>query len=156
MTTFRYPQSRVVVLGLCPGNDHPTPLFGQAASVSASRMNDLEPTWRVDATGANAWSTRAAYQAGEPSNVEQILRETRCRVIVALGREVQDELDVAKAAWFTTTAIRRGDRTIKVVRFPHPSGLNRFWNDPQNVVRARKELRRALWTPPYERGTMFP
>lgn len=27
--------------------------------------------------------------------------------------------------------------------FPHPSGINRFWNDPANVTRARRVLRSA-------------
>lgn len=33
---------------------------------------------------------------------------------------------------------------VRVVVFPHPSGVNRWWNDPSNVARARDFLRSFL------------
>lgn len=142
--TFRYPHARTVVLALCPGNDVITPLFGAVPSVSASRMNSLVPDWRERACGANAWWTQAEHAIRAPSHVKQIIRETGCQTIVALGREVHRELSVKGGRWCTWRHIQHRGEAIRVLLLPHPSGLNRYWNSPENCRAAESALRVAL------------
>ena len=37
-----------------------------------------------------------------------------------------------------------GDQCFTYVCIPHPSGRNRFWNDPENIERTQAFLRKAL------------
>lgn len=69
------------------------------------------------------------------------------RRAILLGSRVarafrQDDLELFEARRLTATHV--GD--IEVVRAPHPSGRNRWWNDPENVARAESFWReqRAL------------
>lgn len=143
----RYPASRRVILGLCPGNDHPTPEFGVKPSVSASRMSSLVPNWRDRALGANAWWTRSAHESGVvSSHVTDVLRQTGCAVVVALGREVARELGVRREEFYTWHVIDPWPdwHEIDVLLFPHPSGLNRHWNDDRNRRRGTAALTEAL------------
>lgn len=147
---IRYPHARRVVMGLCPSGAAEAPLFGDGPSVSARRMDLLMPTWRDKALGVNAWTSHDGYHEGYESVVSQILRQTRCRVVVALGTTVQDELGLPGGSAYTWHTIERwsewynNDEPIDVLRFPHPSGLNRHWNDPENRRRGAQALHDAL------------
>lgn len=146
MNDFVYPQSRRIVLAQCPGQGGPLPIFGDVQSTSADRMDALYKDWRDQALGANCWWFADDWINKRESKVEQILTETGCEIIVALGGFTQRELGlVSKTAvpfGWETVELYGADR--RVLRFPHPSGRNRFWNWPQNRRDASDELRRAL------------
>lgn len=56
-------------------------------------------------------------------------RLSRYNIVVALGKTAAKALDIAH---------------IEHVEMPHPSGRNRFWNDPLNAARAIEEVRRYV------------
>lgn len=144
MSIYRYPHSRIVVMGLCPSGTGKAPTFGDGPSVSASRMNRLYPGWRHRAIGANAWWTKRAYERGEPSHAGQIMWDTDCEIIVALGHAVQNELGLRPGRAYEWGTLQFNDRQVDVLRFPHPSGLNRHWNDPDNDRLATAALAEAF------------
>lgn len=61
--------------------------------------------------------------------------------VVCLGRKVGTIMGFGRTATFLTTR-RRNDRTYLL--FPHPSGLNRWFNDPSNRRLASDALRAFL------------
>lgn len=141
---FHYPQSRAVVMGVCPNSDKETPVFGGSGSVSANRMESILPWWKDQAVGANAWWTKSEFTSARPSHIDQILDDTGCIVVIALGLEVQRELGVSEGPFYSWTIIEHDERNVHVLRFPHPSGLNRHWNKVGNRVVASDALADAL------------
>lgn len=140
--TYRYPKSWVVVLGLCPPPGWgETPTFGDAPSVSATRMDTTLPEWREQALGANLWWTHDDWDLGRPHHLQQILRDTRCRVVVALGRDVQRELGLKGAPPFFEW---QDVGELRVMPFPHPSGLCRVWNEYESREAATAALQEAM------------
>lgn len=107
-------------------------------------MHKLVPDWRDRALGVNAWRTKGAYERREPSRVRQIVRDTGCSTVIALGRDVQRELGIYDAPHLTWVLTKVGSREISVLTLPHPSGLNRWWNDSSNARRAKIVLHEAL------------
>lgn len=127
-------------MGLCPSGVAEAPTFGAGPSVSAARMDRLYPAWRERAIGANAWWTKRAYDRGEYSHVSQILEQTSCSIVVALGHETVRACGIMSGSLYTWGGYRSPHGWIDILRFPHPSGLNRHWNDPDNVRRAQIAL----------------
>lgn len=66
------------------------------------------------------------------------------RVILLMGRKVERAF-----GWTGTKYLVWNEwQSHQVVVFPHPSGVNLWWNDVQNIEKARRALRRALsWRP---------
>lgn len=62
--------------------------------------------------------------------------------LVLLGRDVQDAFHLGKVEYFEPNA--RHCRWLHAC--PHPSGLNHFWNDEAEVVRAQRFFRLMRWT----------
>lgn len=141
-----YYPSRVVVMGQCPSGDGSHPMFGAGPSQSASRMDSLCHDWRQRALGANAWWQADDQVCDRPSHVQQILEETGCSVVVALGAFVQRELGLSPktAVMFGSETIGHAGRDVLVIRFPHPSGRNRYWNSQRNREEAAQVLRGAF------------
>ena len=89
-----------------------------------------------------AWSLPSAR-----ARVDELLREDRS-VYVLLGSRVAKAFDVP---FLPFTAMEHGvfkpprsSRTCWFVQLPHPSGLNRLWNEPGAAERARAAVDRAL------------
>jgi hypothetical protein len=92
-----------------------------------SRIEYLRTFQRVNLCGRR-WDPREARRrAGE-------LRSDPC-TLVLLGRRVARAFDVDGPFLTTVTA---GLCTLHLL--PHPSGLNRWWNDPGNAALAREFL----------------
>lgn len=70
----------------------------------------------------------------------QLLRILRGRRIVALGRVVTIALVGRSLPWFEPHSVERAGQTTVVV-IPHPSGLNRWWNERKNRKHAALFLR---------------
>lgn len=142
---YRYPRSWVVVLGLCPPPGWPsTPTFGDLPSISARRMDTTLPDWREHGVGANLWWTHEEWDTGAPHHLEQVVRQTGCRTAVALGREVQRALGLRHGEFFTFADAEFAGRHLRVLRFPHPSGLCHVWNEEENREAARAALIAAM------------
>lgn len=79
------------------------------------------------------------------------LRLSHCDLLVALGRRVERVLAGSPRRtreWFSD--LGRGKFAIGWYVAPHPSGLNRWWNDEVNRRQARRffnKLATAGWTP---------
>jgi uracil-DNA glycosylase len=143
MSDYHYPLARAVVLGICPSGETISPTIGD--SVTSRRMDSLCPTWREHAISANLWWTKREFLTGKPSHIAQILRDTRCELIIALGREAARELG-AEGPFNTWYRIDRGPNLppLQVLRFPHPSGLNRHWNSAANREAGARSLSDAF------------
>lgn len=59
------------------------------------------------------------------------------RKVLVLGRAAAKALGVGRARYLDIT--RAFQAEVMVV--PHPSGVNRWWNDPRNVERAKAAVR---------------
>ena len=57
------------------------------------------------------------------------------RAVVMLGRQVARAFDPEYAK------LEYLDNLGRFILFPHPSGINRWWNEPRNVRKAKRFLR---------------
>ncbi len=71
------------------------------------------------------------------------------RTVVFVGRRVTEAFGY-KADWFTWGKgyFAAEDKTVRIkyAAIPHPSGRNRFWNDPTNVQEARAFMTELMKT----------
>lgn len=88
------------------------------------RMNVFESIQEWDADEARVWAALFCSMANRPTTA--IL--CGAKVHAAFGLVMRRPFEV----------VRRG--YIQLVLMPHPSGLNRWWNDPANVELAKREL----------------
>lgn len=70
---------------------------------------------------------------------QEILETLRGRIVLC-GRNVCRSFNVPGLPWCRW--LRRGD--VELASIPHPSGLNRFYNNHSNRLRVRRFLRRAM------------
>lgn len=140
MTT--YPKSRRVVLGHSPSSGV-EPYFGVVSSSSSRRLDTLFHDWRYQAIGANVWWESKDRDLVDMSHLEEIVTETECEVIVALGTVVAETIGIVPVSfeWQDTELF---GRSILAAMIPHPSGLNRFYNDVDNRILAADFLKEAL------------
>lgn len=93
------------------------------------------------------WSDRVAVRSGAARVLAEMARHER---VVVLGVRSAGALGIADWPLFdwlpyvVTTLDGHPLWTTLVARAPHPSGRNRWWNDPANVERARAFWRDAL------------
>lgn len=69
----------------------------------------------------------------------------RTRRVILLGRRVAAAFSLAHLdvlRWYGPATTRLAARSLAIV--PHPSGRNRWWNDPANRIQAERFLRTAL------------
>lgn len=111
--------------------------FGSTPSSTARRLDSLMPEWRESFDARNMWP-----QAGNRDMRTEVFEAYTLLhwplVVVTLGRDVAHCLGVPRnARWFSHYSL---DGRAVLINFPHPSGRNRLWNDPDFVDRARGEL----------------
>lgn len=66
------------------------------------------------------------------------------REVLLAGKKVAAAFGLKKVGWFEPTKLGKGERSAKVI--PHPSGVNRWWNDEKNREKAKKVLKKLLET----------
>lgn len=146
---------RVLVLGEAPGpaNDGRGPLGGpggarlrKLAGTAAYRLDgeNLLDDWPGAAgKGSRFPVERARDRVVDPLFVEKLHEYDR---VVVLGRRVWRALGLPNSTpWLAWAYPVRGPLAgIDFTLFPHPSGVNRWWNAPENVERARRTLRDVL------------
>lgn len=106
----------------------------------AQYMETFERTNLFDTVSGHS-APRGRYLAQE-----LVKRATRAeQSILILGRLTAQHFGVGMYDYFVgavAEAYDLGERATRVARpvwvCPHPSGLNRWWNDPANVARARE------------------
>lgn len=135
-----YPRSRRVVLGHSPSSGY-EPFFGRVSSSSSRRLDSLYHDWPDQAVGANVWWRPEDRDLPDKSHLNEVLKETQCKVVVALGHVVARHIGIETPRLLGVYDI---GVHINVLVFPHPSGVNRFWNDYNNRVRAADALKEAL------------
>lgn len=104
----------------------------------------MMPSWR------DHFETRNLYSSSTPGSDDAVdavaldawIRNNDVSVIVTLGQSVSRELlwGMGRAPWLSWHRFT-DDRWF--LKFPHPSGRNRWYNDAGNVAAATRELRRA-------------
>lgn len=60
---------------------------------------------------------------------------------VLLGQEVGSCFGCGRVEWLSRVVVYDGKDRKEFLLFPHPSGINQWWNEAFNVFRARKALR---------------
>jgi len=95
------------------------------------------------------------FPRGDASRAARLMRFGKARVVVLLGKNVYRAfMDGAtfsvgacpprRAEYFRWFVIWKGGRWVDAVVVPHPSGVNRWWNDVGNRARAEKFLREVF------------
>lgn len=84
------------------------------------------------------WSASAASDAAA-----EILNE-RPLALVLLGRKVERAFFGRRGGPGYFAAADVPESLTRALVLPHPSGLNRMWNEPGTVTRARRAFRRLL------------
>jgi len=129
----------------------------------------LYPRWRDDFDVVNLHWQSSDLEEYEPEadRLEHIMKAFDPRVIIALGAQTFNELGGdKKTAWLWSQSIFYSaiGRWCSVVKFPHPSGRNRWWNDTQNQIAAEDLLKFVVedsltamtHIPSLPVGTVFP
>lgn len=73
------------------------------------------------------------------------LKKREPSYILMMGRKVQAAFDLKGLEYLHRYRINRdGFRDHVVIAFPHPSGINTWWNDADHVLQAEKLMRKVL------------
>lgn len=128
---------RVLVVGEAPGRTPGPPLGGRCGK----RLRALAPALRFRAVNVlDRWPGSAGKGSKFPrrtaeARLGRVISASRGVSIVLLaGRRVSGLFGLGRAPYLKV--VRDGRRRTAVV--PHPSGVNRWWNDHGNVRRARR------------------
>jgi hypothetical protein len=114
-----------LILGLRPSRGASETILPSSTTRGLDR---LMSTWR------DHFETRNLYTSSDSDEpqLEWWLAERDWAVVVALGQEVAEECDMRDAPWLS---IRPRFGTY-IFKLPHPSGRNRWYNDPAHLTRA--------------------
>ena len=118
------------------GDDADVPRF-----LAGFERKNLLLAWPGHAGKGSAWPITAARKAAST-----LLPRLAGRTAILLGKRVARAFGMARLGYFTLAPIRCGAAGIMpvwVVIVPHPSGINRWWNDPANRKKAGGWLRVA-------------
>jgi hypothetical protein len=74
------------------------------------------------------------------AGAEEIRKEAAGRAVVMLGSKVAAAFGLGFAP-FTAQTLGEGDRQFRAIILPHPSGLNRMWQELGAIDRARALLK---------------
>mgnify|MGYP001576063991 FL=1 len=127
-----------------PGRCLARAAFGAAADVprflAGFERKNLIGTWPGQEGKGSAWPVAAARKAAGT-----LLPELAGRTAILLGKRVARAFGMARLAYFAWAPIKvaAGMRPAWVVVVPHPSGINRWWNDAANRKKAGGWLRVA-------------
>jgi len=129
---------KVIIVGLAPGKSsdealHPRGMTGKRLA-DLCGLSDDEYLDRFTLMNLHP----KADSGRDQEAAKNILPVLRGRRVVCLGRRVSDSLGTEMFKW----GVSRGGFVGSSM--PHPSGLNRWWNNPRNVTRARKFARSLL------------
>ncbi len=129
----------LVVFGPCP-NPHRSWSY---ATGSARRIGELlgrPATWfNLFEREPENWSKKAARESAEEWCLTYQRRLPYRMPLMLLGTKVCNAFGIDDPVWLESYASALWS---PMIAFPHPSGLNRWWNDPENAARAEDVARR--------------
>lgn len=147
------PGPKVIIVGQAPSrsSDPAEPLSGRSGAKLADLCGIALPDFLarferlnlLDAFPGKAGKGDVYVGVGEARVIaENVLAASAGRSVVVLGA-------VNAAAFRLTAPAFRFQRVggASVAWCPHPSGVNRWWNDPANAARARRFWRRLARAP---------
>lgn len=108
-----------------------------------TRLDGLYPGWEDAFTVRNVWKDKADERDGQ-DRIAHIIKVTNPDVIVMLGIQVSLLMDVPYETEWLDTVFAWG---VPAIKFPHPSGRSRVWNDPEFTAQAKKVLAQAAEAP---------
>lgn len=111
------------------------------SSTTVTRLDWCFKSWREAFVVRNVWDSKSDDRDGR-ERVLELLLESNPSIVVALGITVSMMLgQLQDVAWLAETEQNvEGFGSVKVVKFPHPSGRSRFWNNLELSEQARKTL----------------
>jgi len=108
-----------------------------------TRSQYLDAFERRNLLRAREWSSRMAREAADG-----ILPQLVGRLVVVLGRDVRSALGLSPAEPLSINeehVIGGGPGfDLRWLAFPHPSGRNRWFNDPENYLEACRVLTKVF------------
>jgi len=112
-----------------------------------TRRENLLKQWPGSArSNGSAWNARLAAVAARRME-DKGLFTIPDSIVILLGRRVANAFHYSRAQWFyefTRRSFLDGAALVTVVVAPHPSGANRWWNDPKNWNEAARFWRRIF------------
>lgn len=146
-TTFRKPVNALLIIGQAPSrtSDPDEPLTGRSGRrladllgvafdvVLTSERRNLNHKW-TQKNGRDGFDGREAADTAE-----RIMSEDGPKRVVILGAKVAGAFGLT---WKPLHSERAFGRSFLMI--PHPSGLNRWWNDSKNRRSAAVAFRRFL------------
>jgi hypothetical protein len=129
--------SRVIVIGETPGTGMPKPKqtakgrFAALAGLTFGQVDEYVEWINVlREPPANGWPRSAAHDAAR-----DLAPDLRGRDVLLLGQKVAEAFELTKGGRYPLLLWTKG--VLHAVRcryalIPHPSGLNRWYNDPSN------------------------
>lgn len=89
---------------------------------------------------AAPWPAQEASEAADQLIQSGLLSGRPC--VILLGKRVAQAFGLANSQWFTPLDLKLPDQANAIaIVAPHPSGANRWWNDPAN-----QKLAKRFWT----------
>lgn len=143
-----------LIVGEAPSKneDPPTPISGRigkrlAACAGLTLEEFLERFERVNLLQVRQDTKEKGFEFDLPAAIESgrllVERIEPGRTVILLGKRVADAVGCAKD-YFEPHRLRNG-ATLYVV--PHPSGVNRWYNEPTNALRMARFMRNVVdWT----------
>jgi uracil-DNA glycosylase len=109
---------------------------------------NLNARWSGKSYGVDMFDKVEAYRTSQ-----RILAEhPEIERVICLGRNVGEVMGFGmRDPFLTTIKVTSKSENRSFLLFPHPSGRNRFWNDPLNRRNAARRLREFLHEPQPER-----
>lgn len=137
---------RDVLVGQCPGvGGHPDyPLYCLPRHMSGGRLQRklgisrrlyLRLFTRVNVMRHHQPRWNASVRRSAKENARTILANSSARTVYVFGALVAEAFGIT-VDWFSSQVVDE----VVVVKCPHPSGLNRLWNDPS----CERKLREAF------------
>ena len=138
----------IIFVGMNPAHqgDPDTPLEGRIGKRFAKLLQITPEQFAADFERVNLnYLPLSSFDYEEAARrADSIIRNKEIRKVVVCGQRV------CGCFWLPFlplhTKIRGGRKAYFIL--PHPSGLNRWWNDPENVVRAGESLRTFVYGKP--------
>jgi hypothetical protein len=128
---------RIAVIGPCP-NPHRDWSYDEGSALRVWELAQIKlDFWNLFDREPETWNanlartTASVWRTCDPDYTTLIL----------LGAKVRDAFGLQDKKWLDWSEI--GSTHMGLV-LPHPSGLNRWWNNPRNRVNAQNKVREII------------
>lgn len=126
-------ESKTMIVGFRRNSDEEGPAF--EGSASGRTLDKIIPSWR-SCTSHNLYKTKTDETDPKPA-FEQKLSETEPQLVVMLGRDVEKVLTGKRNHGMLEVFEFMGTNAVVI---PHPSPVNRVWNDKSMFDKTKTAL----------------